>query len=298
MAFVLGAIGSAIYAGMASQPVATAIAAPIVMWLIKKRYVKSIQNPVARTIVGVVDSTALGAPIVLVVASVDLVVTGVTGVVKSFVAGGYVLKIQSKPAHALTSSILSPEIARRETLQHENSLDKSWELLDNIKDEEFEGFELIPANSTVNMNINNNNNNDNVNNNDNEDDDDDDDDFSDLRGRWLLSDDQVNLFASALENDPDASVLIVPVHAMNENETLDKKQQENTSSNDDEIELSTDDAIKVLKLMSTSFNNQNENNDNETNPKDSSPLSNSCLKTNSKTHQTPKLDVLSKSTLF
>ena len=74
-----GAIGSAIYAGMASQPVATAIAAPIVMWLIKKRYVKSIQNPVARTIVGVVDSTALGAPIVLVVASVDLVVTGVTG---------------------------------------------------------------------------------------------------------------------------------------------------------------------------------------------------------------------------
>jgi hypothetical protein len=79
MAFVFGVVGSAVYAAFASQPVATAIAAPILMWLIKKRYVKSIQNPVARTVVGVVDSTYIGAPIVLVVASVDLIVTSVTG---------------------------------------------------------------------------------------------------------------------------------------------------------------------------------------------------------------------------
>jgi hypothetical protein len=162
----------------------------------------------------------------------------ILGVVKSFVAGGYVLRIQSKPAHDLTGSLLSPEIRKREQSAAERSLDKSWQLLDVPQEEEFLGFEvcnniakkilfcpifffvfaffiflfcckqLISSNQTISLNKSQ----ENVNNDKKEkaDDDDDDDEFGDLRDRWLLNENQLSLFASALQDDPEASVLLIP----------------------------------------------------------------------------------------
>jgi hypothetical protein len=75
MAFVFLSIGSAIVAGAPLQ----LLLAPVIVWLVKRRFMSRVENRVAKTAVTVLDALPFGAPVVFVMAAADLVVTGLTG---------------------------------------------------------------------------------------------------------------------------------------------------------------------------------------------------------------------------
>lgn len=196
----------------------------LVLWLVKRRFVNSIRNPVARTVVSIVDRTALGMPVVLLVATADLALTAANGVVQSMLAGGYVIKIMSTGV----ADVCASAIREREEERERNSLLDSWVRIDmddnaNSTDaasgdddtgpsplaiESFEGFELLPdSEHTVHR---------------------------------RLSFDALESMRESLLADPNASVCIVPVSAAT---------SENAAAPPVELELSRADAARLLAAM-------------------------------------------------
>lgn len=175
----------------------------------------------ARTVVSIVDRTALGMPVVLLVATADLALTAANGVVQSMLAGGYVIKIMSTGV----ADVCASAIREREEERERNSLLDSWVRIDmddnNSNDaagnddaagplaiESFEGFELMPdSEHTVHR---------------------------------RLSFDALESMRESLLADPNASVCIVPVSAA---------ASENAAAPPVELELSRADAARLLAAM-------------------------------------------------
>jgi hypothetical protein len=210
--------------------VVTTATTALVLWLVKRRFVNSIRNPVARTVVSIVDRTAVGMPVVLLVATADLALTAANGVVQSLLAGGYVIKIMSTGV----ADVCASAIREREEARERNALLDSWVRIDVSSDtdinnnnnssaddddaaaalpapalESFEGFELLPdADHTVHR---------------------------------RLSFDALESMRESLLADPNASVCIVPVSAAAADAAA--------AAPPVELELSRADAARLLTAM-------------------------------------------------
>lgn len=205
--------------GLSSTQVVTTATTALVLWLVKRRFVNGIRNPLARTVVSIVDRTAVGMPVVLLVATADLALTAANGVVQSLLAGGYVIKIMSSGV----ADVCASAIREREEERERNALLDSWVRIDVSSDsldnadaaaaespalESFEGFELLPdADHTVHR---------------------------------RLSFDALESMRESLLADPNASVCIVPVGAAD---------AAASSGSPVELELSRADAARLLAAM-------------------------------------------------
>ena len=117
-------------------------------------------NPVAKTVVNVVDATALGTPVLFVLGAADLVVTSVTGALYTLVAGGYVLRISSKRAFSSASkTMMANSMLRKRELQRANdSLNSAWELVENDTSDEsrttrVELVDIVEPTTTINSGV-------------------------------------------------------------------------------------------------------------------------------------------------
>ena len=206
----------------------------------------SLQSPVARTVAHIVDSSYVGSPVILLLATADLAVTTANGVLQKLVAGGFVIKITSQATFdAANSAMESSTLRKRERDHQRNALLDSWVELraDDApppQSDEIDGvfFELIDAEADKD---------------DAEADKDDDDDEEaandDENGAAAVAQHvsfaDLDTLESALLADPTASVCIVPVR--------NESRVDGTSSDDglstDELELSREDAAKLLKAI-------------------------------------------------
>ncbi len=211
---------------LSTTQLVTTAGSALVLWLVKRRFVNSIRNPLARTVVSIVDRTAIGMPVVLLVATADLAITTANGVLQSLLAGGYVIKIVSTGV----VDVCADALREREEQRHRNSLLDSWVRLDASSDsldlESFEGCEFAvldaPALSSTSSS-------------------------SVLSAQQLepsasISLDTLEAVRASLLADPSASVCVVPVASSN------------SSGGDSgdaplELALSKEDAARLLAVM-------------------------------------------------
>lgn len=217
---------------MSTTQLVTTAGSALVLWLVKRRFVNSIRNPLARTVVSIVDRTAIGMPVVLLVATADLAITTANGVLQSLLAGGYVIKIVSTGV----VDVCADALREREEQRHRNSLLDSWVRLDASSDsldlESFEGCEFAvldapaaPGSSTLSSTSSS----------------------SVLSAQQLepsasISLDTLEAVRASLLADPSASVCVVPVASSN------------SSGGDSgdaplELALSKEDAARLLAVM-------------------------------------------------
>jgi hypothetical protein len=190
---------------------------------VKRRFVNSIRNPLARTVVSIVDRTAVGMPVVLLVATADLALTTANGVIQSLLAGGYVLKIVS---HGVVD-VCADALRKREEARQQNSLLDSWVRLDASVDAElvdsFDGvgdFTVLSAPTQQEQAARA--------------------DGTDDAATVSLELETLEAVRASLLADPTASVCIVPVSDVAGDATLPQPP---------ELALSREDGARVLELM-------------------------------------------------
>lgn len=202
----------------------TTAGSALVLWMIKRRFVNSIRNPLARTVVSIVDRTAIGMPVVLLVATADLALTTANGVLQSLLAGGYVIKIVSSSV----VDVCADAMREREEQRHRNSLLDSWVQLDASNDaldlESFDGCEfavLDPATGAAGNSSASSSS------------------LAAGQQHASISLDTLEAVRASLLADPTASVCVVPV------------VNNNSDTNDPPLELalSNEDAARLLAVM-------------------------------------------------
>jgi hypothetical protein len=206
---------------MSTGQLLTTAGSAVVLWLVKRRFVNSIRNPLTRTVVSIVDRTAVGMPVVLLVATADLALTTANGVIQSLLAGGYVLKIVSYGV----VDVCADALRKREEAHQQNSLLDSWVRLDASADAElvdsFDGvgdFTVLSAPTLQEQAAR------------------DHDDAATVS----LELETLEAVRASLLADPAASVCIVPVSDAAGDATLPQPP---------ELALSREDAARVLELM-------------------------------------------------
>ena len=189
-----------------------------------------IESPVARTVAQCVDNSSVGTPVILLLATADLVVTAANGVLYSFVAGGYGLKITSANAYSAAQEMMGRQVLeQRESERRNNALTSSWVELEAGEDNlpTFEGFQVLSnegeSETTTELKLRSFPN--------------------------VLSSDDLQTLENSLLSDPSASVCIVPVR--------DDDQPV------DELIVTREDATRLLQAMNEDQNDIDQNDNKE-----------------------------------